>query len=33
VLYERLRKGIGAHIEELTGRRPLILPVIVPVAV
>jgi ribonuclease J len=33
VLYERLRKGIGAHIEELTGRRPLILPVIVPVEV
>ena len=30
-LYDRLRKGVAAYIEDLTGRRPLILPVIVPV--
>ncbi len=31
VLYDQLRSRIGGYIERLTGRRPLILPVIVPV--
>ena len=30
-LYEQLRSRIGGYIERLTGRRPLVLPVIVPV--
>ena len=31
VLYEQLRSRIGGYIERLTGRRPLVLPIIVPV--
>lgn len=31
VLYEQLRSRIGGYIERLTGRRPLVLPVIIPV--
>ncbi len=30
-LYEQLRSRIGGYVERLTGRRPLILPVIIPV--
>lgn len=31
MLYEQLRSRIGGYIERLTGRRPLVLPVIIPV--
>jgi len=31
VLYEQLRKRVGGYIGKMTGRRPLILPVITPV--
>jgi len=31
VLYEQLRKRIGGYIERLTGRRPLVLPVMIPI--
>lgn len=30
-LYEQLRSRIGGYVERITGRRPLILPVIIPV--
>ncbi|MGC9316440.1 MAG: ribonuclease J [Armatimonadota bacterium] len=31
VLYEQLRSRVGGFIERVTGRRPLVLPVIIPV--
>ncbi len=31
VLYEQLRGRVGGYIERVTGRRPLVLPVIIPV--
>ncbi|NLO06476.1 MAG: hypothetical protein GX131_11685, partial [candidate division WS1 bacterium] len=30
-LYEQLRSRLGGYIERITGRRPLVLPAIVPV--
>ncbi len=30
-LYEQLRSRVGGYIERITGRRPLVLPVIIPV--
>lgn len=31
MLYEKLRSGVGKRIRAMTGRRPMVLPVIIPV--
>lgn len=30
-LYDRLRSGIGKRVDQLTGRRPMVVPVILPI--